>query len=55
MPNNRAWPSVPAYLRKAKLAPRSTIPSRANNSGRISVVIAAAKDRGKPVHHTTRT
>ena len=54
-PNSRAWPSVSAYLRNAKLAPRSTIPSSARSSGSTSVDIAAAKASGKPVHQITRT
>ena len=53
-PNNRAWPSVAAYLRNAKPAPRSTMPSSARNSGTASVLMVAANDSGKPVHHITR-
>ena len=54
-PNSCAWRTLPAYLRKANAAPRSTMPSRARSIGRISVLIAAAKAVGKPVHHVTRT
>jgi hypothetical protein len=46
--------NVPEYLRNAKLAPRNTIPARARLSGMNSVVVAAAKVAGKPVHHMTR-
>ena len=54
-PNRRAWPSVPAYLRNAKLAPRSTMPSRASIIGTASVVMVAANASGNPVHHITST
>jgi hypothetical protein len=54
-PNRRAWARVSEYLRKAKAAPRSTIPSRARSIGMISVLIAEAKDCGKAVHHVTST
>ena len=54
-PKRRAWPSVAAYLRKAKLAPRSTIPSRARTSGTKSVLMVAAKETGNAVHQVTST
>jgi len=54
-PKNRAWAKVSAYLRNAKLAPRNTIPANASISGMNSVVIAAAKAAGKPVHQITNT
>ncbi|TWG97088.1 hypothetical protein L615_003900000100 [Nocardioides sp. J9] len=54
-PKSRAWPRVSEYFRKAKLAPRSTMPSSASSSGSTSVDIAAAKDSGKPVHQVTST
>jgi hypothetical protein len=54
-PNRRAWRNVAAYLRNAKPAPRSTIPARASVNGVNSVVVAAAKALGKPVHHITST
>jgi hypothetical protein len=54
-PNRRAWASVAAYLRNAKLAPRSTIPSSASSNGTARLLIVAAKVVGKPVHHITST
>ena len=54
-PNSFACHSVSLYLRNAKLAPRRTMPTSASTSGTYSVVIAAANDRGKPVHHITST
>ncbi|SLJ41278.1 Uncharacterised protein [Mycobacteroides abscessus subsp. abscessus] len=42
------------YLRKAKFAPRSTMPSRARLIGMNSVVMIAAKAPGYAVHRNTR-
>ncbi len=53
-PKSRACASVAEYLRNAKLAPRSTMPTSASASGNVSVVVAAAKVSGKPVHQITR-
>jgi hypothetical protein len=54
-PKSRACARVPEYLRKAKLAPRSTMPSSASRNGTKRVFIAAAKVSGKAVHHVTST
>src|ERR1700674_2759582 len=52
-PNNRASAKVAAYLRKAKLAPRNTIPASASHNGMNKVVVAAANAIGNPVHQIT--
>src|SRR6476660_5106900 len=54
-PKNLACAYVSAYSRNAKPAPRSTIPASASIIGINSVVVAAAKAMGNPVHHMTRT
>ena len=54
-PNSRACAIVAAYLRNAKAAPRSTMPSSANSIGKIKVFMAAANASGNPVHHVTST
>ena len=54
-PNSRAWRRVAEYLRNAKLAPRSTMPSSARSNGTTSVDIVAANDSGNPVHQITST
>src|SRR5258708_6393549 len=53
-PKSLACAYVSAYLRNAKPAPRSTIPASASIIGVNSVVMAAAKATGNPVHHITR-
>ena len=54
-PNRRCQCSVSTSLRKAKPAPRSTIPKAASHSGRAAAVMTAAKAGGKAVQKMTRT
>ena len=53
-PSTRCTASRPATWRRAKLAPRRTMPSAASESGTNSVVPIAEKASGNPVHSTTR-
>jgi hypothetical protein len=47
------WRARAAFLRKAKLDPRRTIPSAASVRGMYSVVMIDANARPKAVQHTT--
>ena len=53
-PNTRRSDVRNRVLRKAKLAPRSTIPSATSVSGTNSVSVIDANASGNPVHSTTR-
>ena len=53
-PYSRASPSVAENLRKANVAPRSTMPNPASSHGTNSVVISALKAVGNAVHMNTR-
>ena len=52
-PRPRCRPGWLTSFRKAKPAPRSTIPSRASHSGSAAAVITAANACGKAVQNTT--